>query len=49
MAIFAFRRFATRLRRHNCPQCGHPARQQHCDVCGYDVIAETRDKAIRSR
>ena len=39
----------SRVRRNRCPECGRPVRQLHCDVCGYDVIAQARDKALRSR
>jgi hypothetical protein len=49
MAVFSLKRFVSRFPRGRCPQCGHPVRQLHCDVCGYDVIAQTRDKALRTR
>jgi ribosomal protein S27AE len=49
MAISALSRLLTRFRREQCPKCGHSVRRLHCDVCGYDVIAQTRDKALRSR
>jgi ribosomal protein L37E len=31
--------------RKRCPECGHKVRQTYCDVCGYDLIEQTRDKA----
>jgi DNA-directed RNA polymerase subunit RPC12/RpoP len=49
MIMSSLRRFVARFRRERCPQCGHPVRQLHCDVCGYEVIAQTRDKAFRTR
>jgi hypothetical protein len=32
-----------------CPSCGRPVRQLHCDVCGYDLIEQARDKALGAR
>lgn len=32
-----------------CPNCGRPVRQLHCDVCGYELIAQAREKALRAR
>lgn len=49
MAMSGWRRLVSRFRREQCPQCGRPVRQLHCDVCGYDLIAQTRDKAFKSR
>lgn len=37
---------ATALR---CPNCQRPVHQLHCDVCGYDLIRQTRDRALGSR
>jgi ribosomal protein L32 len=38
------------FRRKHCPECGHKVRKQtYCDVCGYDLIDQARDKALRSR
>ena len=31
--------------RKRCPECGHKVRETYCDVCGYDLIEQTRDKA----
>jgi ribosomal protein L37E len=33
--------------RKRCPDCGHKVRETYCDVCGYDLIEQTRDKAFR--
>ena len=33
------------FRPKRCPECGHKVRQTYCDVCGYDLIEQTRDKA----
>lgn len=35
------------FRRTRCPDCGHKVRETFCDACGYDLIQQTRDKAIR--
>ena len=32
--------------RKRCPECGHKIRETYCDVCGYDLIEQTRDKAL---
>jgi len=37
------------FRRKRCPQCGHKVRETFCDVCGYDLIEQARDKALRNR
>ena len=29
-----------------CPECGHKVRQTYCDVCGYDLIEQSRDKPL---
>lgn len=42
-------RLADAAATRNCPNCGRPVHQLHCDVCGYDVIAQARDKALRAR
>ena len=31
--------------RKRCPECGHKVRQTYCDVCGHDLIEQTRAKA----
>ena len=38
------------FRRKRCPECGRKVRDQtYCDVCGYDLIDQARDKALRNR
>ena len=38
------------FRRKRCPECGHKVREQtFCDVCGYDLIEQTRTKVLRDR
>jgi len=38
------------FRRKRCPECGHKVREQtFCDVCGYDLIEQARDNALRRR
>lgn len=32
-----------------CARCGRPVHDLPCAVCGYDVIAQARDKVIRTR
>jgi hypothetical protein len=48
-AMFAsfVNRVTARFRRKRCPECGHKVRETFCDVCGYDFIQQTRDKAFR--
>lgn len=31
---------------HSCPNCGRPVRRLHCDVCGYEMIEQTRERAL---
>jgi hypothetical protein len=31
------------------PECGHKVPETFCDVCGYDLVEQTRDKALRFR
>ena len=38
-------RVTAMFHRKRCPECGHKVRQTYCDVCGYDLIEQTRDKA----
>jgi hypothetical protein len=33
--------------RRRCPECRHKVRGTFCDVCGYDLIQQTRDKTFR--
>ena len=37
------------FRRRRCPECGHHVRETFCDVCGYDLIEQTRTTLIRDR
>jgi hypothetical protein len=37
------------FRRMRCPECGHKLRETYCDVCGYDLIEQTRDKLLRDK
>ena len=40
-----FNRVTAVFHRKRCPECGHKVRETYCDVCGYDLIEQTRDKA----
>lgn len=31
-----------------CPNCGRPVRERFCDVCGYDMIEQTRARAAHA-
>ena len=42
-------RVTARFRRKRCPECGHEVRETFCDVCGYDLIQQTRDKEFPRR
>jgi predicted amidophosphoribosyltransferase len=35
--------------RKRCPECGHKVRQAYCDVCGYRLVEEARDKYLYRR
>ncbi len=35
------------FRPKRCPECRHKIRETFCDVCGYDLVQQTRDKASR--
>ena len=37
------------LRPKRCPECGHKVRETFCDVCGYNLVEQTRDKALYRR
>lgn len=38
------------FRRRRCPECRHKVREQaFCDVCGYELIEQTRDNMLRRR
>jgi len=43
------RRMTAPFRRKRCPECGHKLQETYCDVCGYDLIEQTRDKLFRGR
>lgn len=45
-AMFAsfIERVTARFHRKRCPECGHEVRATFCDVCGFDLIQQTRDK-----
>ena len=38
------KRVTAPFRRKRCPECGHKVRETYCDVCGYDLIEQTRTK-----
>ena len=40
---------AAPFRRKRCPECGHKLWETYCDVCGYELIEQTRDKLLRYR
>jgi len=42
-------RMTAPFRRKRCPECGHKLRENYCDVCGYDLIEQTRDKLLHRR
>jgi ribosomal protein L37E len=42
-------RMTAPFHRKRCPECGHRIRETYCDVCGYDLIQQTRDQAIPRR
>jgi hypothetical protein len=45
-----FERVIAPFRRRRCPECEHKVRQQtSCDVCGYQLIEQARDKMLRNR
>lgn len=37
------------VHRKRCPGCGHKVRQTYCDVCGYKLVEQARDKALYRR
>lgn len=43
------RRVTAPFRRRRCPECGHRVRETFCDVCGYDLIEQTRATLPRNR
>jgi hypothetical protein len=50
-AMFAslINRVTAPFHRKRCPECGHKVRRTYCDVCGYKLIEQTRDKALYRR
>ena len=48
-AMFAslVQRVTAPFHRKRCPECGHRVRETYCDVCGYDLIEQARDKEFR--
>ena len=42
-------RVTARFHRKRCPECGHEVRETFCDVCGYDLIQQTRAKEFPRR
>ena len=40
------KRVGAPFRRKRCPECGHKVRETFCDVCGYDLIQQTRNKTF---
>jgi ribosomal protein L37E len=50
-AMFAslVKRVTAPFRRKRCPECGHKVHETYCDVCGYDLIEQTRTKILRGR
>ena len=40
------KRVTAPFRRKRCPECGHKVRETYCDVCGYDLIEQTRDQDL---
>ena len=47
MSTSWIKRLTRLVRRDRCPECGQPVREAYCDVCGYDLIRQTRDSAFR--
>jgi ribosomal protein L37E len=46
MITSRLKQFVSRFRRQRCPECHSHVRRTYCDVCGYDLIRQTRDKAL---
>jgi ribosomal protein L37E len=49
MSASLVKRVTAPFRRKRCPECGHKVHEMYCDVCGYDLIEQTRTKILRSR
>jgi rRNA maturation endonuclease Nob1 len=49
-AMFASltKRVTAWVHRNRCPECGHKVHETFCDVCGYDLIRQTRDKTFHN-
>ena len=41
-------RFLARFRRTRCAECGKPAKDLYCDVCGQQHLERMRDVTLRS-
>lgn len=46
MAASLVHRVIARFRRKRCPGCGQKVNETYCNVCGYDLVRQTRDKAF---
>ena len=40
------KRLARKVRRERCPECGNNVRETYCDVCGYDLIRQSRERTF---
>ena len=40
------KRVVAPFRRKRCPECGHKVHEAYCEVCGYDLVRQARDKAV---
>ena len=47
MSTSWLKRLSRLTRRERCPECGEPVRETFCEVCGYDLIRQTRDSTLR--
>ena len=43
------KRLTAPFHRKRCPECGRRVRETYCDVCGYDLIEQTRTEILRGR
>lgn len=49
MSMSWMKRLSRLIHRENCPHCGHAVHETYCDVCGYELIRQTRDESLRRR